>query len=132
MTSNEWWDIEAPRHDLFISGEVVRELAAPSFPNSTEALDMARAAAVLAITDEVTEFAELLVAERVMPKPATQGDAIHAAAATIHQMDYVLTWNVRHLANPNKRTHFAIICMRLGLAAPMLITPDLLQEDDDE
>ena len=86
---------------------------------------------MLAITDEVTEFADLLVAERVMPKPATQGDAIHVAVATIHQMNYVLTWNVRHLANPKKRTHFAIICMRLGLAAPMLITPDLLQEDDD-
>jgi len=67
-----------------------------------------------------------------MPKPATEGDALHVAVATIYGMDYVLTWNVRHLANPNKRTHFGIVCMRLGLAAPMLITPDLLQEDNDE
>ncbi len=52
--------------------------------------------------------------------------------ATLHRMDYVLTWNVQHMANPNKRTHLGVICMRLGLAAPMFVTPDLLQETDNE
>jgi hypothetical protein len=41
-------------------------------------------------------------------------------------MDYVLAWNVRHLANPNKRTHFGIICLRLGISPPIIVTPDLL------
>lgn len=35
-------------------------------------------------------------------------------------------------ANPNKRRHFAIVCMRLGFAAPMIVTPDSLQDNDDE
>ncbi len=54
------------------------------------------------------------------------------ATAMVHRMDYVLTWNVRHLANPNKRTHFAVICLRLGLVPPLIVTPDMLQEADDE
>jgi hypothetical protein len=117
---------------LFISAEVVRELAAPSFPNRSKAMEMIRQTSVLALSDDVIDFAEILVNEKVMPGPATEGDALHVAAATIHGVEYVLTWNVRHLANPKKRTHFGIICMRLGLVAPMLITADLLQEADDE
>lgn len=57
---------------------------------------------------------------------------MHVAAATFHQMEYVLTWNVKHLANPKKRTHFSVICMRLGLVPPQIVTPDMLQETDDE
>ena len=131
-SSNEWWQTQAQRHELFISPEVIRELSAPEFPNSSSALQMVRGLSLLDLTPEVTELAQLLVEEKVMPGPATQGDAIHVAAAAFHGMDYILTWNVKHLANPNKRKHLAIICARLGLVPPMLMTPDLLQEDENE
>jgi hypothetical protein len=132
VTSLEWWREQRTHHQLFISAEVLRELSSPKFPDSERALEMVHGLNALALSLEVTEFAKLLVSERLMPGPATEGDALHVAAATIHKMDYLLTWNVRHLANPNKRTHFGIVCMRLGLAPPILITPDLLQEDEDE
>ena len=131
-SSNEWWQTQAQGHELFISPEVVRELSAPEFPNSSVALQMLRGLSVLDLANEVTELAELLVQERVMPGPATQGDAIHVAVATFYGMDYILTWNVKHLANPNKRKHFAIICARLGLVPPIPMTPDLLQEGENE
>jgi len=131
VTSNEWWATEAKRHELFISGEVIRELSVPTFPNVSTALEMVKGLSLLDLVGEVEDLADLLVIQRVMPGPATSGDALHVAAATIYGMDYILTWNVKHLANPNKRTHFGIICMRLGLAAPMLITPDLLQETEN-
>jgi len=115
-----------------VSDEVVRELAAPEFPSRDEALAMLRGLDLLDAIPEVEELAVLLVKERVMPAPAVSGDALHVAVATVHRMDYILTWNVKHLANPNKRTHFGIICMRLGLAAPQIVTPDMLQEPDDE
>jgi hypothetical protein len=92
---------------------------------------MLRGLSVLQLTPEVGNLAELLVENKVMPGPSNSGDALHVAVATIHSMDYILTWNVKHLANPNKRTHFAIICMRLGLTAPMLVTPDMLQTSDE-
>ncbi|MCK6485129.1 MAG: hypothetical protein HUU22_00820 [Phycisphaerae bacterium] len=66
-----------------------------------------------------------------MPRPSVAGDAVHVAAATIHRMDYLVTWNVQHMANPNKRSHFATICLRLGLLPPQIVTPDLLVEYDE-
>lgn len=131
-SSNDWWETQRIRHALFISPEVVRELSADDFTESEAALRMLRGLFLLELTREVEQFAELLVDEKVMPGPAVSGDAIHVAAATVHSMDYVLTWNVQHLANPNKRTHFAVICMRLGFLPPMILTPDMLQEPENE
>jgi hypothetical protein len=132
VTSRDWWANQTHHHDLFISAEVVRELSAPDFPDSDDALALLGGLAALDLTDEVIDLAGLLVSERLMPGPATGGDAFHIACAIIHRMDYVLTWNVKHLANPNKRTHLGIVCMRLGLSVPTLVTPDLLQLEDDD
>jgi hypothetical protein len=131
-SSLEWWQTQARRFELFISATVVEELSAPDFLSSENALAMLEGLPLLSQSPEVVALAEVFVKERVMPSPVDGGDALHAATATLHRMDYMLTWNVRHMANPNKRTHFGVICMRLGLAAPMFVTPDLLQENDDE
>ena len=130
-SSNLWWRSQAKHHDLFISPEVVRELSAPTFPNGDKALTMLSGLTALEFTVEVIELADVLVREKVMPAPALEGDALHLAVAIIHQMEYLLTWNVKHLANLNKRSHLAVLCMRLGVAPPQLVTPDLLQEFDD-
>lgn len=81
---------------------------------------------MLEINSEIEEFAALLVAQKLMPAPSISGDALHVAIATIHRMEYILSWNVKHMANENKRTHLAVICMRLGLVPPMIVTPDMI------
>jgi hypothetical protein len=130
-TSLEWWSTQASRHDLFVSDEVVAELAHPDFAQGPAALQMMRGLRLLELNAEVRGLAEILVREKLMPGPAVSGDAIHLAAATAHGMDFVLTWNVQHMANPNKRIHFATLCLRLGLIPPQIVTPDLLMEADE-
>jgi hypothetical protein len=130
-TSVEWWKTQRSRHQLFVTTEVIGELDAPGFLARDAALDLARQVPLLPLTEEVLGFASLLVQERVMPRPIA-GDAIHVAACCIHAVDYLLTWNVRHLANPNKLTHFRKICLRAGVLSPLIVTPDMLWEDPDE
>ena len=129
-TSVEWWQTQAARHELYVSDEVVAELADPDFAQGPDALEMLRGLRLLELDAEARGLAQILVREKVMPGPAVSGDAIHIAAATVHRMDYVLTWNVQHMANPNKRTHFATLCLRLGLMPPQIVTPDLLVETE--
>jgi hypothetical protein len=134
-TSVNWWRTYARRFDLYISNEVIRELSSPDFPAEVRepALAMLTGLNALDLNAEVVALADLLTRQRVMPSPAVEGDALHVAAATVHRMDYLLTWNQKHLANPNKRTHLAVICARLNLPAPQIVTPDLLiLEDDNE
>ena len=56
------------------------------------------------------------------------GDALHVAVAVVAGMDYVLTWNVRHLANPNKVFHLAAVCQEYGYLVPRILRPDDLKE----
>lgn len=127
-----WWRTQAPKHALHVSAEVVAELSDPDFSQGSEALAMLEGLHLLDLGPEVTGFAEILVREKLMPGPSVAGDAIHVAAATVHRMDYLLTWNVKHMANPNKRRHLAAVCLRLAMIPPEIVTPDLLMESDDE
>ena len=133
-TGLKWWNTHARKFDLYISPEVARELSSPDFPAAVRdpALEMLQGLKALSLTDEVASLAEFLVEERVMPGPAIAGDAMHVAFCVIHRVDYLLTWNQKHLANPNKRTHMAVICARLNLMSPQIVTPDLLIVEDEQ
>lgn len=133
QTSLNWWRTQAQAFELCISPEVVRELSSPAFPQAVRepALQMLTGLDVLAFTDEVVAVAELLVNERVMPSPSVQGDALHVAFSMVHGVEYLMTWNQKHLANPRKRTHLAVVAGRLGLTPPEIVTPDLMILEDD-
>lgn len=126
-----WLKTQSHRHELFISAEVVAELSQPSYPRSQEALAFIAGIPLLEITAEVLGLARLFVDEKAMPGPL-EGDAVHVAAATYHRLDYLLTWNVKHLANPNKRMPLSKLCMRVGLAPPEIVTPSNLWEAENE
>jgi hypothetical protein len=126
-TSTEWMRTQASRHELVCSAEVVAELSHPSYPSRDRALALLAPVTMIELDSRVRGFATILVNERVMPGPVG-GDAVHVAAASVGRADYLLTWNVRHLANPNKLVHLQRVCLRVGLIAPSIITPDLLWE----
>ncbi|HXE51602.1 MAG TPA: hypothetical protein VN541_01230 [Tepidisphaeraceae bacterium] len=131
-TSLHWWRSQASAFDLCISPEVVRELSSSAFPTEVRepALSMLEGLEVLESTSDVLGVAELLVQERVMPSPSVEGDALHVAFSIVHQVEFLLTWNQKHLANPRKRTHLMVICARLNLPTPQIVTPDLLIVED--
>lgn len=129
--SLEWMATQRPRHSVFISSVVLDELEDPAFVASPEAIKLAADIELLDITDQVSGVATVLVQENVMPGPAHAGDAVHVAASAVHRVDYLLSWNVRHLANPNKVRHLQTICRRLGLIPPTIMTPETLWEDSE-
>jgi hypothetical protein len=125
--SVEWWQSESAKHELLISVEVLDELDDPKHETREAAIRLTDSCKLLDLSDEVLGFAEVLVNESVMPGPV-RGDAIHVAACCVHGVDYLLSWNVRHLANPNKVKHLQVVCMRSGLIAPRIFTPESLWE----
>ena len=73
---------------------------------------------VLRVDDPVRLLAKELVQERLLP-PAVISDALHAAVATLHMVDYLLTWNCRQPRQPAFAERVADIHgrMRDGVAA---------------
>lgn len=127
--SLEWWHAQRHQHDLYISDEVIAELSDPRYMRRQEAFDHIEGLESLVVSDEVIGLARILVNHKVMPDPL-QGDAVHVACATVYSMDFMLSWNVRHLANPNKTQHLNTICLRMGLMLPRIITPEFLWKDN--
>lgn len=128
--SRRWWVQRRSSYQLFVSPEVIRELSDPAFTNRVDALQLAGECELLDITEDVRGLSRLLVREKVMPGPHDAGDAIHVAVAIVHACDFLLTWNVRHLANPNKVSHLRLVSLRAGFAVPELVTPEYLWEPD--
>jgi predicted nucleic acid-binding protein len=123
--TERWWKVQRQEFDVYSSEAVVRELEAGEYEGQQQAIAMAASLRMLDISDEAIEIADLYIRHLLMPDNAS-GDAMHLALASLEEMDYLLTWNIRHLANPNKVEHITVINRRLGLMTPVIVSPDAL------
>jgi hypothetical protein len=85
------------------------------------------------VNAEVREIARIYIERLLMPQNAA-GDALHLALVSYHGIEVLLTWNCRHLANPNKFGHINKVNDEFKLKIPLLTTPlnYLSEENPDE
>jgi predicted nucleic acid-binding protein len=121
--SIQWLHLEEAKHTLYVSDAVIAELSAVTYPRRTQALELAGRFESLATTVAMEEFAQVLARRQVMPRDL-RGDALHVASAAVAKMDYLLTWNVAHLANKSKVNHLRAVCIRHHLIPPEICRPD--------
>lgn len=128
--TRRWWDEYAGLYELTTSAAVLDELSRSTSDNRQDRLDLLRGVELLPITPEVEGIAAVYIERLVMPDDPT-GDALHLALASFYGMDILLTWNCKHIANPNKTGHIRKVNVELGLATPQLLTPlNFLGGDD--
>jgi hypothetical protein len=127
QVTREWWNRRAS-FELFISALVIKECEAGDSAAATDRMAAIADIPVLEQTDRVTVLAERLL--KLVPLPPKAGaDAFHIAHAAMHRMQYLLTWNCRHIANATFRPAIVRICESEGVAAPLICTPlELLPE----
>ena len=126
--TRDWWRAEKRRFDVCTSAFVVDELNAPVYPNWRKTTALARATAQLEVVEDIAGIVSVYLEQHVMPADDA-GDAAHLAIASYHGVDYLLTWNCRHIANANKFAHIREVNRRLGLLTPELVTPEQLFEE---
>ena len=98
------------------------ELQRGSSEKTAERVALVAGLPLLEITDAVERIVAAYIEKRVMPNDPG-GDALHLAIASYYQIDVLLTWNCRHLANPNKMEQIRAVNQKLGLPMPLLTTP---------
>jgi len=77
----------------------------------------------LDITVECNTLSQLLMQRHGIPKSEPR-DALHIAIAAVNGIDYLLTWNFRHIANAATRSRIEQICKDAGYVPPTICTPD--------
>jgi hypothetical protein len=80
---------------------------------------------MLEIVDEAYELAKALITEGILP-PSAQDDATHIALSSVHNMDYLLTWNCRHIDNAETKPLVRSACSVHGYICPEICTPEEL------
>jgi hypothetical protein len=128
--TREWWREQLRLYDIWTSDAVLIELADGSWPGKAAAIALVDPLPRLDIDADVMAVAGRYIAERLVPADLT-GDAVHLAAASVHETDFLLTWNIRHLANPNKMEHLTVINRRLALLTPAVVTPEMLWLEEE-
>jgi predicted nucleic acid-binding protein len=126
--TRSWWDEERHHFDLFVSGIVIQEAAAGDTEAARRRIDAIEGIPELQITDAARELARILISRRQLPEKAHL-DALHIAVAAANGMDYLLTWNCRHIANATAQKAMRGICEETGCALPVICTPLELIED---
>ncbi len=125
----EWWDNHRSQYELLSSQVVLDEAARGEETMAERRLEMLANVPLLVITEPVIEVAEDLLQDGVIPKRATD-DAFHIACAGVHRVDFLLTWNCAHIANPHNRHRIEQCLARHQLGMPVICTPEEFIGDD--
>ncbi len=122
--TRRWWR-HRKRFDLYCSHIVVRE-AGEGDPDAVQRrLAVLRGVPALETNDAIKALAAAVAKAAALPKKATE-DALHIALATVHGMDYLLTWNCKHIANAEIRNVVAAVAYNHGYGVPVICTPEEL------
>lgn len=125
--TQDWWQERRDAFDLYISQLVIQEASEGDPIASQQRLKAMAELPLLALGKEAVEFAESLVKTGLLPENAV-ADALHIGVATLNGMDYLLTWNFKHLANATIRYKVEQACRDEGYEPPIICTPQELLE----
>jgi len=130
--TRDWWDGYRSRFHLHTSELVVVEAGRGDPETAKRRLNYLHGIPELHLTPEGRDLAKALVEQDAVPRRA-QADALHIAVAAVHNMDFLLTWNCRHIDNPVTKPVVRSVCAAIGFACPEICTPlQLLEAMIDE
>lgn len=84
---------------------------------------------LLELNVEVLAISQDLMDRGIIPTKAAD-DAVHIAVASVHEVDYLLTWNCKHIANPRNWRRISECLAANGMRSPVICTPEDLIGDD--
>ena len=121
QVTRDWWDARL-QFDLYISQFVIDEASVGDPDAAARRLGALEGLPILDITEDARSLAKEILQQGGMPQKAYV-DAAHVAVAAVHGIDYLLTWNCKHIANPAMRGKVEAICRMTGFDAPVICTP---------
>jgi len=121
----DWWDSQRDRFELFASDIVIEEAGKGDNVAAGRRLETLTGISLLSITDEVILFSETLIKAGAVPKKAI-GDSLHIALSAVHGIDYLLTWNYRHIDNAETKPIIRSVCLVNRYGYPEICTPQEL------
>ena len=125
QSTQEWWANRRNEFVCSVSQVVIDEASLGDPGEISKRHAIIDGLPALEITEAVESLTRAIIAAGILP-PHAFPDAAHIAVSAVHAVDYLLTWNCKHLANAQIARRIAIECEKLGHRIPIICTPEEL------
>jgi len=131
LLTHKWWDVERGNYELVTSQYVIDEASDGDPVLAAERLESLDGIPLLPLDPRIGVIASEIMSRAILP-PKASVDALHIAIVAHHEIQYLLTWNCKHIANAKllPRIHGALA--DLGCPIPIICTPEEMVDDDSE
>lgn len=120
-----WWENHRGDYELCISQVVLEEVGQGDATMAGKRLTLLDGIPQLDLNADVERLATGLMNSGVLPSAAGR-DAAHIAVTCVYEIDILLTWNCKHIANPHIMKQLRKVVERHGFDLPVVCTPDQL------
>ena len=125
--TREWWRDATERFQLVASELVVAECGAGDVDAARARLETLEGVTLLGTSAAAEDLARNLLDLGAVPRKAA-ADAAHIAIAAANGVEFLVTWNFRHIANAAMRVAIESACRQAGYKPPVICTPNELLE----
>lgn len=125
LMTKQWWDEEKAHYELVTSQFAIDEASLGHPKLAAERLESLKSLPLLPQTPEIIEIANEIISQAALPTKARL-DALHIASAAHHEVQYLLTWNFKHIANANLFPKIQEVLLGAGTSIPIICTPEEL------
>ena len=126
--THDWWQSRS-QYAIYASKLVLLEASRGNQEAARQRLAALAGMPLLEINIAAQELADELVSVRLVPEKCVE-DALHMALAAVHRVDFLLTWNCKHIANAHIRPRLTRTLENAGYSCPIICTPEELLGDD--
>lgn len=121
----EWWQERSSNYELYISALVEEEIARGDVDAAQRRFAAVGDIPALHISDQAAALAKELIDKEAIPANSVE-DALHIGIAASSGIDYLLTWNFRHLNNAETKAAIIEVVESHGFVCPVLCSPEEL------
>lgn len=129
--TRKWWFDAPSRFELFVSALVIEECRGGDPDAADERLAILDGIPLLGSSTDAEKLADALLVAGAIPNSEPR-DATHIAIATTNGIDYLASWNFKHILNPATIRKIESVCRLQGFDPPLLVTPEQLFEAFDD
>jgi len=123
--TRSWWENEKENYELFVSEFVMKEAVLGDISASDLRMQKLQNIPLIVTEDKVLELGKAILEAGLIPQTYSD-DAMHISVASVNGIDYLLTWNCKHIANANIKKKLMKLITGMGYAMPIICTPDEL------
>ena len=131
LLTHQWWNDERTNYQLLVSQLVIDEASAGDPALATERLQLLAGIPLLSLDPAIADIADEIMSRAILPEKA-RTDALHIATVAHHRIQYLVTWNCRHIANARMLPRIHDVLNDLLIPVPVICTPEEMVGNDSE